>query len=632
MARHSGMRGLMNRREALLTTITVAALAGRWPAFAASQPPPRIDADIPRLFIDAHCHVFNAHDIPMKSFIVETAVRESPDLKPWVGVASLLSWLIRLWVDISDNELSLIDFPGAHPPAVTREMEDEQFHTLVGNSVQRVAAEAAGGADAQRSQELDPFAQAVMKYGLLRAPELFQVQTRSAPLPLNLSAVSINYLLAQYGQQGLQHAESGTQLRELRSEELGATVPLRAPDASLRSLTDSLVSDSKTQSTDVGSIMSLARIIASARMRNIEALDESLGVSAASPAITRLYVPALVDFDCWFGDATTSLAMWKQTSIMSKLSKRQTDPGRFANGYVPFDPLRAVLIETGVVSDLRSPLEVVGDAIESGGFLGAKLYPPMGFRAWTNAELKNEDFGEKVQPWIAQIKQKTNNPDFQLGPALDASLMKLYGYCLSNDVPIMAHCSNSQTSFTGSGERASPAYWMRLLEQSDPASGAPLANLRVNLGHFGSIWCHEHADTDDANPDSETARCHVAYDWPDIIVKAITPSSGGRYPDAGAWLHDLLQNRTADEQQAILSHMLYGTDWMFLVLFGKSYVNYIQSVHDLMRDRPGASTKIFHENAARFLGLTQNGRTAQRLRAFYADDPDRLQRFETLLV
>ena len=300
----------LNRREALITTIALATLSGKTlstPAFASS---PQIDSDIPRVFIDAHCHVFNAHDIPIKPFIVETAVRESPNLKPWVGVASLLAWFIRFWVDISDNELSLVDYPSATPVVSTKEFEDGQFHGLIGNSVQRVASEAAGGVSAQRSQEADPFSQAIMKYGMLRAPDMFEVKTRSLPLPLNLSAVSMNYLLGQYSLGELRHAESGGLLREMRSEDLGDTVPLHTESDNLRSLTDSIVRDAQTQTTDVGSIMNLARIVSRARLRNIEVLDESLGIAAASPTITRLYVPALVDFDCWYGDSDSSLAMW----------------------------------------------------------------------------------------------------------------------------------------------------------------------------------------------------------------------------------------------------------------------------------------------------------------------------------
>jgi predicted TIM-barrel fold metal-dependent hydrolase len=638
----------ISRRDTLLMTVALAALSSRWGSSSASVP--QIDVSVPRCFIDAHCHVFNAHDIPMKQFIIETAVRESPDLRPWVGVASLLSWFIRLWVDITDNEVSLVEYPSARPTTPTREFEDNQFRGLVSGSVKRVSAEAAGGAAAMRAEENDPFAEMVIRYGKQRAPDLFEVKTRSAPLPLNLSAVSMNYLLGKYQLAGLKHAETGTLLRELRDEDLRATVPLRTEDENLRSLADSIVRDAQTQSTDVGSIMNLARIISRQRLRNIEVLDESLGVAAASPTVTRLYVPALVDFDCWYGKSGSSLAMFKQTSIMGKLSKKQKDPNRFANGYVPLDPLRAVLVQNGVIPDLRSPIEVVTTAIEQQGFLGAKLYPPMGFRPWFNSELRNEDFGDKVKPWIEQLKLKTKNSDFQLGPALDAELMKLYSYCLMNDVPVMAHCSNSQTSFTGSGERASPEYWLRLLDRSDPASGIPLTKLRLNLGHFGSIWCHERADVQDPNADSETERCHVAYSWPEFIVRAISPGENGevRYPNlyfdlgdlgtitenpkAGSWLRMLLESRTEPERRAILSRMVYGTDWMFLVLFGKPHVNYINSVYDLVSEWPGASAKIFHENAARFLGLTKDGRTAERMRAFYADDGNRLERFQSLLV
>jgi hypothetical protein len=638
-----------SRRDMLLASAAAVVLARARIAFATTTSP-AIDPDVPRRFIDAHCHVFNAHDIPMRQFIIETAVRESPDMKPWVGIASLLSWLIRLWVGITDSEVSLVDYPQAKPIETDEAKDYRDFHALVGDSVTRVASEAAGGLAAQRAMDIDPFNQRIMQYAMQRSPEMFQAETRAGVLPLNLSAVSMNYLLAHYSLEGLKHADSGARLEELRDADISGTVSLRAEDASLRDLTESLVADAHAQTTDVGSIMNLARIISRSRQRNIEVLDQSLGVAGASPPITRLYMPAMVDFDCWYGDSTLSLPMWKQTSIMSKLSKRQKDPNRFANGYVPLDPLRAVLVEAGVVDDFSHPLDVVIEAIENQGFVGAKLYPPMGFRPWSNSELKNEDFGPNVQPWIKKLSEKANDPNYQLGPNLDAQLMKLYGYCLNNDVSIMAHCSNSQTSFTGSGERASPEFWVRLFDQTDPASGKSLSQLRLSLGHFGSIWCHEYKDEPSGNPDSETERCHIAYGWPDMIVRAVSPDAQGvvRYPNlyfdlgdlgsitkgpnAGDWLVSLLKDRTPAERQAILSRMIYGTDWMFLVLYGKNHVNYINDIHNLLKGMPDGPNKIFHENAARFMGLTQDGRTAQRLRKFYSDNPDRLAGFESLLV
>jgi hypothetical protein len=76
-----------------------------------------------------------------------------------------------------------------------------------------------------------------------------------------------------------------------------------------------------------------------------------------------------------------------------------------------------------------------------------------------------------------------------------------------------------------------------------------------------------------------------------------------------------------------MSRLLYGTDWVFLVLFGNTHVNYVSRVHRLISNlatgglNMAPATAIFHTNAARFLGLVDGEKTAERLRAFYEQSP-----------
>jgi len=82
---------------------------------------------------------------------------------------------------------------------------------------------------------------------------------------------------------------------------------------------------------------------------------------------------------------------------------------------------------------------VVGDSTKTtGGLVGVKLYPPMGFRATDNRHLPDVSFNEP-----AYLPSPDTGLGSQIGSKLDAALSKLYTWCSDNNVPIMAHTSHS---------------------------------------------------------------------------------------------------------------------------------------------------------------------------------------------
>jgi predicted TIM-barrel fold metal-dependent hydrolase len=280
-----------------------------------------------------------------------------------------------------------------------------------------------------------------------------------------------------------------------------------------------------------------------------------------------------------------------------------------------------------------SPLDVVKQVLSESGFAGAKLYPPMGFRPWNNAGI-TDGFGptaEKVAPRLQ-------------GQELDDELAALYTFCAQNDVPILAHCSNSQTSFEGAGERAAPQYWEQLL------SNPQYRNLRVNLGHFGSLWC---ADSNRTPGSDEDMRCQVAKSWPAYILGMLQPDASGnlRFPnlyfdlaDIGDFtqpiyrvqLMDYLKRYLPADSLArgkVLSHMLYGTDWMFLAM-DPGLTDFAAAMENLAQD-PAiglAADDFLWRNALRFLGLSESARTTARLRSFYKDDAKHLALLNQLVL
>ena len=62
---------------------------------------------------------------------------------------------------------------------------------------------------------------------------------------------------------------------------------------------------------------------------------------------------------------------------------------------------------------------------------------------------------------------------------LDAPLRDLYAWCEEKDVPILAHCNETNGGGTWFRRSAAPTYWASVLEE--------FSELRLCLGHFGGV-------------------------------------------------------------------------------------------------------------------------------------------------
>ena len=173
-----------------------------------------------------------------------------------------------------------------------------------------------------------------------------------------------------------------------------------------------------------------------------------------------LFAPALVDFSNWLGDSAAS-PLQQQVELMDALARRQKK-GRM-HGYVAFDPLRQLLAEEK--RQAQTSLTLAKAAVETQGFLGVKVYSPMGFRPTGNA-------GAGTTFPAAVIGDRR---DF--GARLDKALDDLYAWCSRDGVAILAHAANSQAANREFGLRADPKFWRIVLKKH--------RELRLNLAHFG---------------------------------------------------------------------------------------------------------------------------------------------------
>jgi predicted TIM-barrel fold metal-dependent hydrolase len=285
----------------------------------------------------------------------------------------------------------------------------------------------------------------------------------------------------------------------------------------------------------------------------------------------ELFTPALVDLDYGVSDhARTSIP--EQIVLYEKLMRLH--PGRL-HAFVAFDPLReARHAETGDIPSLSWAQTAVRDR----GFIGVKLYPPMGFQPLGNRDR-----------------------------AVEAALERLYDWAASEDVPLMAHCNDSNAAGEGFGRNASPQHWERVLGR--------WPTLRLSLGHLGGV-------------DNFLAEEHRSWAW---SIGTLMQRHPNVYADVG--YHVIALDGGESQRDEYLRHVqelerqfpaapnriLYGSDWGMIVLAGgaERYLTVYREAYEAVFGRE-AALNFAGGNALGYLGLDRDGAAGGRLRAFYA--------------
>ncbi|MGO9485958.1 MAG: amidohydrolase family protein [Rhodomicrobium sp.] len=282
---------------------------------------------------------------------------------------------------------------------------------------------------------------------------------------------------------------------------------------------------------------------------------------------------------------------------MSQLSLRQPRP---MHGFVAFDPLRAV--RSGKPGE---PLAIVQEAVTKRGFLGAKLYSPMGFKPTGNAE------GGLSFPAYASMSE----PGF--GAALDRALDALYAWCEASEVPILAHTTDSQSAGPEYAARAEPKFWEKVLTK--------YPKLRLNLAHFGN-FSQALGAKGASKPYEKTWEYEIG-----------TYIRGGRFPNVYAdisYFYWVLEGSAEKDRIAAVKtlfakyfetdpqceRLLFGTDWNMTgrVLGAAQYLDNVEAFFRGMGLNERQLDNLFYKNALRFLGLDRPSKAETRLKAFYA--------------
>lgn len=350
-------------------------------------------------------------------------------------------------------------------------------------------------------------------------------------------------------------------------------------------------------------------IIRNFQFRYVNVYDYLLEYSQGKKRRIDLLVAHLVDFDWPIGNGwSTPTNLHDQVIVMEQISRLTS--GRVLC-FAPFDPMKEVAYTLGVSSS--SSLQLVKDAVLNHGFIGVKLYPPMGFAPLGNAALGNNFWN---QTWIPPSLHRSD-----MGTRLDRALSELYSWCQSNGVPIMAHTSPTNGPSKPFEALTEAKYWKKVR--------SAFAGIRIDFGHFG--------ETDLVSDKGQRARrlCDLmtageslgqflyadsAY-FADLLTQPLVLKNQ---------LTSLMRDTASKGAAALAQRLMYGTDWEMIVVEGSTSEQYLRRFEAMYSEldndaslgaKGKLSDRFFGVNASIFLGLTEGQPNRNRLDAYYGLGP-----------
>jgi predicted TIM-barrel fold metal-dependent hydrolase len=548
---------LFTRREALGAVLasSVAAL----PGCKGGRKPDREEDTVWSVpVVDVHCHVFNASDLSAKQFVRRVITR---DHEPQVVLESLGGAIAELVVAIIKQ------------PAPSA--QSEALSIVRGEPIESDALDQRTDIDILKAA----LSESAAVSGGLELPA-FSDGTTVDGRPASADGVA-----PSPGQGGAETAEGpliDAVVRELKAEGLLGEEEAFLLDDIARALLKSV--------GFIGRHVRWGLMLLWNRRRIVDRMVNLYGGTGR----VSLFTPALVDFTQWLDENPVS-PFADQVHVMDLIQRQHRQS--LVHCFAPFNPLNQLLSVRR--DESNTPLDLVKHAVNECGFVGVKLYPPMGFYPYDNASK------------LTSVLERLNDiRDLKSG--LDTALGDLYKWCGDEGVAVMAHATNSNAAGRNFGQNASPANWESAFKA--------FPKLRVNLGHFGDFE-EERGDALDS-----------AIAW-EHIVGRLAKSGHQIFADLSYLGEFLGDNASADVRSDIRKQMtrylakqdpqartlMYGSDWIML---GRepdhdSYPSTVKTLLESISMKQAAINNVFSRNAVRFLGLNAGMPTRGRLEDYY---------------
>lgn len=524
------------------------------------------------LTIDAHCHVFNGTDLQVKEFFSRVAVRQGGFLGFGAkALGSMLQQLAWTTAPCGSDELSKL----RELATALKVCSDKEYALRVSDLRQTAYSNA-------RLQ---------LQSAALRSAEFQTLREKR----------SLNALRADELDE-----EAGARLEALQLiESLPTQAEAYRKDKAARSLAPMTLKGRSVQGI-------IDFVLQNFQYRYVSVHDYLRTYNQKGSRVVDLMLPSMVDYDFWLAKGSqTRTPLATQVEVMRQIT---IVTGGRVHAFVPFDPLRQVAFELGKTS--KDSFSLVADAIQTKGCVGVKLYPPMGFAAFGNKDLKAKDGGLFwKRPWLPEWTASS-----ELGQRLDDAMEKMLRWCEQQEVPVMAHTNVSNGVSDEFEALAGSKYWAQALRA--------FPKLRVSFGHFG--------DTSPVEDGLERARGFTALMAQDKAVAGANAFADAGYfvevinkrPELLRNLRQLYEDPLLPGRAPLAARFMYGTDWEMTLTEGSidGYLADFISLFDELETRPAIrrqqvadlSGRFFGGNAADWAGLRKGEATRNRLEAFYS--------------
>ena len=531
-----------------------------------------------RRVIDVHCHVFNGKDIPAKRFLEIVVLQHYPDVSVGRRALEPVNLILQ----------GVIRFIVARVTGAAPSVEAEVDCLTRGEDTCSGVSSRAGRAQTPGSIDEDVLADYA---------RLLDGKTRIAYFKEDdwlKDREALDAFVAE-----LRSAQAAARPREVRS---------LSERAAQRELAQRL----NTNDYAFRKVKEWGDLLSGFRRDIVGKYLATFDTGAHNIA---LFAPALVDFSHWLGDTAAS-PLQQQVELMDALARRQKKARM--HGYVAFDPLRQLLAEEKRATQTSLTLAKV--AVEIHGFLGVKVYSPMGFRPTGNAGA-----GTTFPATVIGDRR-------DLGERLDKALDDLYAWCSRDGVAILAHASNSQAANREFGLRADPKFWRVVLRKH--------RELRLNLAHFGRFEI--------AGPGGAIDLNQLAGTWEWEIGRIVKQDRAPNvYADLSyfTWIigsdADARQRKLAAEAlkrwfaefDPDCRRILFGTDWAMTapVRDSEGYLGKAAAFLEDVGLTQAQLDNVFFNNAVRFFGLRKGDPARSRLASYYTKHklaPGHLEKFD----
>lgn len=265
-----------------------------------------------------------------------------------------------------------------------------------------------------------------------------------------------------------------------------------------------------------------------ARVENLRTYIEAYAGQDAEAGVD-LVLGALVDFDYWL-DCPPRSSHDDQIALHEHLSGLH---GGFMRPVVAYNPWIDI-------EQAEAGLQRILNACTSGRFAGVKIYPPTGFMAAGNEDVK--------------VPTGKRRPDLK---RLDDVLTTFFRTCAEKSIPIIAHAAHSNGRGDIHDDFSAPAVWDRLICRMVQDGLSPI----LDFGHFGgddpsTAWTKQFAALMRSQP---TARlfADLGY-WDRLLCGDATACENARERLKAALAVKISENET------VATRVMFASDWLML--------------------------------------------------------------------